>query len=62
MRNIDDRLAREFEAMIGKMLTAAMKLVPNGFDIISATEEEIRNALASAEMERVRKLENGLGL
>ena len=48
LKNVDDRLAREFEFMIGRLFRIAAKMIPDGFDLKSATDEEIRTALANA--------------
>ena len=48
LQNVDDRLAHEFETMIGRLLTVAAKMVPEGINLTTATDEEIRDALAKA--------------
>ena len=46
MRNVDETLARQFEAMIEKVFNAAIAAIPDGVDIAQMSEAEIKDVLA----------------
>ena len=48
LKHVDDMLARQFEAMIGRLLTVAAKIIPEGVDLTTASDDDIKWALYQA--------------
>src|SRR5215475_817283 len=48
LKAVDGQLTREFEHMVGRLITIALKIVPAGFDLKTSTDDEIRLAIIAA--------------